>query len=92
MVLLAGRDLSRRETEAAMLAADHLPSESRALVPVAPSTEPARAPRAIARDAAFLTHLIATARQVPQTRDRRRAEPGEVIAAYEAVVARVQAQ
>ena len=33
----------------------------------------------------FLAHLIATDRQVPQTRERRRGEPGDAIAAYAAV-------
>jgi hypothetical protein len=32
--------------------------------------------------AGFLAHLIATAEQLPQTRERRRAEPAEAIAAY----------
>lgn len=32
----------------------------------------------------FLAQLIATAGQAPQTRMRRRAEPGEAIAAYRA--------
>ena len=34
------------------------------------------------REAAFLAHLIATKAMAPQTRDRRRAEPEEAIAAY----------
>ena len=34
--------------------------------------------------AAFLAHLIATHQQAPQTRVRRRAEPAEAIAAYQA--------
>jgi hypothetical protein len=33
-------------------------------------------------NADFLAHLIATSVQVPQTRERRRAEPEEAIAAY----------
>jgi hypothetical protein len=36
-------------------------------------------------DAAFLAHLIATKAQAPQTRERRRAAPAEVLAAYRAV-------
>ncbi|MET0220891.1 MAG: hypothetical protein ABW213_09560 [Tardiphaga sp.] len=35
-------------------------------------------------DAAFLIHLIATAEQAPQTRVLRRADVGDVIAAYRA--------
>ena len=33
----------------------------------------------------FLAHLIATSAQAPQTRQRRRAEPSEVVSAYDAV-------
>jgi hypothetical protein len=33
----------------------------------------------------FVTHLLATAARVPQTRDRRRAEPEEAVAAYRAL-------
>ena len=32
--------------------------------------------------AAFLVHLIATRRELPQTRARRRTEPGEAARAY----------
>ena len=42
--------------------------------------------RALRRPAGFLTQLIATARKLPQTRARRRAEPAEVIAAYRATI------
>lgn len=55
-------------------------SECRALVairPAAPSARPAR--RAAAP---FLAQLIAVKDQHPQTRDRRRAEPQEALAAY----------
>jgi hypothetical protein len=38
--------------------------------------------------AAFLTQLIATAQQVPQTRARRRAEPADASTAYAETVAR----
>jgi hypothetical protein len=37
------------------------------------------------REAAFLAHLIATRAMAPQTRERRRAEPEEAIAAYRSV-------
>lgn len=37
------------------------------------------------REAAFLAHLIATKAMAPQTRERRRAEPEEAIAAYRSV-------
>ena len=55
-------------------------SESRALVVTEPSAvAESYMPR---RQAAFLAHLIATKEQAPQTRERRRAEPGVAIAAY----------
>ena len=55
--------------------------ESRAVVPLRP------APRVESRghyrpSAAFLAHLIATRERVPQTRERRRAEPAEAMLAY----------
>jgi hypothetical protein len=40
--------------------------------------------------APFLAQLIATERQLPQTRERRRAAPREAIAAYKTVSARVK--
>jgi len=73
-----------------MTAVTNLPSSSRALVTLAPKAHDARPHRSIPRAATFLTHLIATARQLPQTRERRRAEPSEVIAAYQATIARSQ--
>jgi len=39
--------------------------------------------------ASFVAQLIATARQHPQTRERRRAEPADVIAAYQATIAKL---
>ncbi len=54
--------------------------ESRALVVTAPPAAPRTSP--VYRQAAFLAHLIATKDQAPQTRERRRAEPSEAIAAY----------
>jgi hypothetical protein len=53
------------------------------LVPVAPinrdsdSHHPASRP-----DSGFIAHLIATKAKAPQTRVRRRVEPGEAISAY----------
>ena len=59
------------------------PTESRALVALTP--RPAMQPANRGRLAAeFLAHLIATKEQAPQTRDRRRAEPPEAVAAYQA--------
>ena len=68
-----GRDFSRERHDVPA-------SESRALVvttrPAAAQTSP------VYREAAFLAHLIATKDQAPQTRERRRADPSEAIAAY----------
>ena len=80
--------MSRDETRGVMAAERDLPSSSRALVPLAIGSadpHPSRTPR---RQAPFLAHLIATARQEPQTRERRRAEPAEAIAAYQAMLAK----
>ena len=63
-----------------------VPESSRALVPLAPVAS-ARKPLAGHGEAAFLAHLIAVKDQLPQTRERRRAEPGEALAAYRAVSA-----
>ena len=72
--------------------ATDLPSSSRALVPLIrlaqnADAKPARPTRRIA---SFLTHLIATGEKVPQARERNRAEPAEVIAAYQATIARIR--
>ncbi len=61
-------------------------SESRALVPLAPALD-LSGRQSDCRNASFLAHLIATKDQHPQTRERRRAEPGEALAAYRAAVA-----
>jgi hypothetical protein len=58
---------------------------SRALVVATPADAQARTVNY--RQAPFLAHLIATKDQFPQTRQRRRAEPTEAIAAYRAVEA-----
>src|SRR5262245_29516236 len=65
-------------------------SSSRALVRLAP--ERTQAHRAVERTPNFLAHLLATRLQLPQARERRRAEPDEVIAAYRATMARLRAQ
>jgi hypothetical protein len=59
--------------------------QSRALVPISP----ARATRTPGRaHATFLVHLIATRRELPQTRARRRTEPADAARAYRAGLAR----
>ena len=59
-----------------------LPFCSRALVAVTPTVTPSLTMGY--RQAAFLVHLITVKDQHPRTRERRRAEPGEAIAAYRA--------
>ena len=72
--------------------ASDLPSSSRALVPLirlAPQHDaPHHSP--VHRIASFLTHLIATAEKVPQAREKRRADPAEVIAAYQSTISRLR--
>ncbi len=63
----------------------HAP-ESRALVTLAPNADHFDSQPQY-RNVAFLAQLIATKEQHPQTRERRRADPSEVLAAYRAVAA-----
>jgi hypothetical protein len=63
---------------------------SRALVTLVPKPHEAHPHRSVQRAALFLTQLIASASRVPQARERRRADPSEVIAAYRATVERLQ--
>jgi hypothetical protein len=58
-------------------------SASRALVRLAPAAQ-TRTIRAGNRQAPFLAHLLAVKDQHAQTRERRRADPQEAIAAYRA--------
>ena len=61
-------------------------TESRALIALSPVT--AREETAVNyRQAPFLAQLIATKDQLPQTRERRRAEPAEALAVYRAAAA-----
>ena len=74
-----------------MPVATDLPSSGRALVLVGSPEFKARAHRPVQRVAAsFVTQLIANASRVPQTREKRRAEPDEVIAAYRSTIERLQ--
>jgi hypothetical protein len=61
-----------------------------ALVPVSPNVY--RVPTfAVTRpDASFVTQLIATAEQLPQTRHLRRAAPADVLSAYRAFEHRIK--
>lgn len=64
-------------------AAPESEATGRALVPVVTSRD--APPRPAGRNiASFLAQLIATNRGLPQTRERRRAEPDEARAAYRA--------
>jgi hypothetical protein len=58
-------------------------ASSRALIPLQPATASDGELRTRPQ-ADFLAHLIATDQKVPQTRERRRAEPADAIAAYTA--------
>ncbi len=59
---------------------------SRALVALTPVAALREAPQTY-RQAPFLAHLLAAKDQHPQTRERRRAEPDDALAAYRATVA-----
>lgn len=65
-------------------------SESRALVTLVPNADHSDG-QAGYRNMGFLAQLIATKEQHPQTRERRRADPTEVLAAYRAAAALSQA-
>jgi hypothetical protein len=57
---------------------------SRALIPLEAVVGAREAPATSQRPCAgFLAHLIATAGQLPQTREKRRAEPEDAVAAYQ---------
>ena len=66
------------------------PSSGRALVSLEADAYDAHPRRSLQRVSTFITQLIATAGHLPQTRERRRADPDEVIAAYRATVERLQ--
>jgi hypothetical protein len=70
-------------SDQARQAEDQPASESRALVALAAPAAAAPLPRY--RQAPFLAHLIATKQQLPQTRERRRAEPAQAATAYRAM-------
>ena len=59
---------------------------SRALVALTPMLAASDAPTAF-REAPFLAQLLAMKDQHPQTRERRRAEPHDALAAYRATAA-----
>ena len=72
--------------------ASDLPSLSRALVPVVRLAPQHDAPHhtPVRRIASFLAHLIATSERVPQACEKRRADPADVIAAYQSTISRLR--
>ena len=73
--------VDRSPREASSAPRDKQTSASRALIPLQP-VAPGDTPLRTRTQAAYLAHLIATKDKLPQTRERRRAEPAEVIAVY----------
>jgi hypothetical protein len=69
---------------------EEVAAESAALVPLAPSAHQAATFPLPRPDPTFLTHLIATAEQLPQTRNLRRAAPADALSAYRALQPRFQ--
>jgi hypothetical protein len=66
-------------------AQDDVASTSLALAPTAEPVERSSKHVHVSRpDPSFLTHLIATAEQVPQTRNHRRAAQADALSAYRA--------
>jgi hypothetical protein len=59
-------------------------AQGRSLVPFAPLSRPDVCGHAARPSAPFLAHLIATAQQAPQTRQRGRAEPASACTHYAA--------
>jgi hypothetical protein len=80
----------QRQTGLTPRGAEPAPAEpavaSRALVALTPAQAAHDAPQAY-RQAPFLAHLLAMKDQHPQTRERRRADPDEALAAYCATAA-----
>jgi hypothetical protein len=82
--------LTIERSEMATDGADTRPAGT-ALVPMAPASSHASVSSRMSRpDPTFVTHLIATAEQVPQTRHLRRAAPQEALSAYAAHLAPAQ--
>ena len=79
-----GAVFSREARRSAVVEAEATKAAVTALVPVAAAQPPAedqgKSPRR--SSASFLAQLIANEKQLPQTRERRRAEPQQAIAAY----------
>lgn len=73
------------------VAVDAKPREPGTALTVVASVEAGKVPILPPRRASvsYLAHLIATREGAPQTRERRRAEPQEAIAAYASVLERI---
>jgi hypothetical protein len=78
--------VGRSPRNAAAVASAPETASSRALIALQPIASADTGPHTRPQ-AGFLAHLIATDRKLPQTRERRRAEPAEAIAAYTAASA-----
>jgi hypothetical protein len=76
-----GERTASPESSAEIGAAD----QARALVPLTPNASQETSSQRPSAD--FLAHLIATAGQMPQTRERRRVDPQDAIAAYASTAA-----
>jgi hypothetical protein len=68
------------------------PSGSTALTVVEPQIRAPRPHRVTYNDAAFITHLIAMAEQVPQMREKCRAAPLEAETVYQDAIKRFRAR
>ncbi len=79
--------VGRPRREASSSRREPATASSRALIPLEPIAA-SETPLHTRPQAGFLAHLIATKEKLPQTRERRRAEPHDVIAVYAAAVAR----
>jgi hypothetical protein len=82
-------ELSQAASDRSALAEGHAtpePSECRALVKLSSAEEPLRL-ATHHQQAPFLAQLLAAKHHHPQARARRRAEPGEAVAAYRAAAA-----
>jgi len=76
------RPASRQTPADEATCGDESTSGSRALIPLSPAQTSARLQSVARHPACFLAHLIATEQSLPQTRERRRIEPGVAAAIY----------
>jgi hypothetical protein len=74
-----------------MTSATDSPSSGRALVRLVPDAHETHPHRAVRGASSFVAQLIANVSGLPQTRERRKADPADVIAAYRETVERIRA-